>query len=323
MGRSGLLADAYAAAHLYYEKELNQEEVARRMEVSRPTVSKLLSVASKEGIVRISVRRPGQRDLDLEASLIDSLDLRAAVVVPGASKSASARETLLAQGALELLKECLPTLPQVRYVGLGWGRAVLAFVEALERTDMVLGGMAEVVPLIGGSGQSLDIFQINEMVRRAASALGVSARLLPAPALVNNERLRAALFAEVSVKPVVEAWRKLDVAIVGIGRKLDPTYLAEYLQEEPLQYESLVRWSVSDVCSHYFAADGEALGEEHDDRLIAASRDDFKRIPLTVGVAGGPEKVAGIVGAARAGLINALVTDEDTANGCLEVTDAA
>ena len=36
------MADAYAAVHLYYEKEINQEEVARRMEVSRPTVSKLL-----------------------------------------------------------------------------------------------------------------------------------------------------------------------------------------------------------------------------------------------------------------------------------------
>ena len=62
---------------------------------------------------------------------MDSLGLRAAVVVPGSSKSASAREILLAQGALELLKECLTTLPQVRYMGLGWGRAVLAFVEAL------------------------------------------------------------------------------------------------------------------------------------------------------------------------------------------------
>ncbi|HET6662180.1 MAG TPA: hypothetical protein VFH16_19910 [Rubrobacter sp.] len=38
---------------------------------------------------------------------------------------------------------------------------------------------------------------------------------------------------------------------------------------------------------------------------------------------GGPEKVAGIVGATRAGLIKALVTDEDTANGCLEITDVA
>jgi DNA-binding transcriptional regulator LsrR (DeoR family) len=127
----------------------------------------------------------------------------------------------------------------------------------------------------------------------------------------------------VSVRPVAEAWRKLDVAVVGIGRKLDPTYLAEYLQEETLQHEPLEPSSVSDVCSHYFAAGGEALEEEHDVRLTAASRDVFRWIPLPVGVAGGPKKVAGIVGAARAGLIKALVTDEDTANGCLEITDVA
>ena len=318
------LADAYAAAHLYYEKGLTQDEVARRMRVSRPTVSKLLSLASQEGIVHISVRPPGQRDLGLQTALVDSLGLRSAVVLPGSAGSFHTREILLAQGTLELLKESLPTLPKVEYVGLGWGRAMLAFMEALEqKREIFLGGMAEVVPLIGGSGQSLDIFQINEIVRRVANALGASARLLHAPAFVNDERLRAALLAEASVRPVVEAWRKLDVAVVGIGRKLDPTYLADYLQEEPLQHESLVRWSVSDVCSHYFAADGKALGEEHDARLVAVSRDELKRVPLTIGVAGGPEKVAGIVGAARARLINALVTDEETANSCLQIAEAA
>ncbi len=324
MAREGQLADAYAAAHLYYEKGLTQEAVARRMEVSRPTVSKLLSLASKEGIVSISVRMPGERDLGLQAALVDSLGLRSAVVLPGHTGSVRAREILLAQGALELLRESLPTLPKVEYMGLGWGRAMLAFVEAIEqRSGISLSSTAEVVPLIGGSGQSLDIFQINEIVRRAAKALGASARLLHAPALVNNERLRAALFAEASVRPVVEAWRKLEIAVVGIGRQLDPTYLADYLQEEPLQHESLVRWSVSDVCSHYFAADGRALGEEHDARLVAVSRDELKRVPLTIGVAGGPEKVAGIVGAARARLINALVTDEETANSCLQIAKAA
>ena len=317
-------ADAYVAAHLYYEKGLTQEEVARRMEVSRPTVSKLLALASREGIVRISVRRPGERDVGLQTALADALGLRAAVVLPGTTGGARVREILLAQGALDLLGETLPTLPKVENVGLGWGRAMLAFVETVEqRRDLSLGGTAELVPLIGGSGQSLEIFQINEIVRRAAKALGATAWLLPAPALVNNESLRAALLAESSVRPVVEAWRKLDVAIVGIGRRLDPTYLAEYLRDEPLQHESLVRSSVSDVCSHYFAADGEALGEAHDARLIAASREEFMRTPLTVGVAGGPEKVAGIVGAARAGLVNALVTDEETANGCLQITEAA
>ena len=247
----------YAAANLYYEKEINQEEVARRTEVSRPTVSKLLER------VMNSAGKP-HRNVNVSVSSV--------------------------------------LLPQVRYMGLGWGRAVLAFVEALERTDVFLGGTAEVVSLFGCSAQSLKILQINEIARRAAAALRVSARLLPAPELVKNESLRAALFAEVSVRLVAGAWRKLDVAVVGIGRKLDQTYLAEYLQEETLQHESLVRSSVSNVCSHYFAAGGEALGEEHDARLIAASRDEFRRIPLAVGMAGGPEKVPGIVGAARARL---------------------
>ncbi len=324
VARDKQLADAYAAAHLYYEKGFNQEEVARRMEVSRPTVSKLLSLASQEGIVRISVRAPGQRDLGLQKALVDSLGLRSAVVLPGSTGGVHTREILLAQGTLELLRESLPTLSKVEYMGLGWGRAMLAFVEAVEHSQEVfLSGTAEVVPLIGGSGQSLEIFQINEIARRFANAVGATARLLPAPALVKNKRLRAALLAESSVKPVVEAWRKLDVAVVGIGRRLDPSYLADYLQDEPLQHESLVRSSVSDVCSHYFAADGTVLGEEHDARLIAASRDELKRVPLTIGVAGGPDKVVGIVGAARAGLVNALVTDEETANSCLQIVKAA
>src|SRR3712207_9495120 len=97
MGRNGQLADAYAAAHLYYEKGLTQGEVADRMQVSRPTVSKLLSLASKEGIVSISVRTPGQRDLGLQTALVDSLGLRSAVVLPGSTGSVHAREILLAQ----------------------------------------------------------------------------------------------------------------------------------------------------------------------------------------------------------------------------------
>ena len=39
VGRENPIADVYAAAHLYYEEELTQERIARRVGVSRPTVS--------------------------------------------------------------------------------------------------------------------------------------------------------------------------------------------------------------------------------------------------------------------------------------------
>lgn len=321
MARSSGLIDAYVAAHLYYEVHLTQEEIARRMEVSRPTVSKLLRRAHEEKIVRVAVRNPGERNLGLQDALVDTLGLKAAAVVPGAPKSVHARGVVLARGTIELLKDCLPTLPSFRYMGLGWGRAILALVEALEQTEILLGGPAEVVPLVGGSGQSIDIFQGNELVRRAADAFGANPRLLHAPALVAKE-LRGALLSEPSIGAVVEAWSGLDVAVVGIGKRLTPNYQHAYIAEY-LRDETLVSAAVGDVCSHYFDASGNALGKEHDAGLIAISREELKRTPLAVGVASGPEKVAAMIGAARSGLINALVTDEGTARGCLEVAEAA
>lgn len=322
MPRPSGLIDAYVAAHLYYEVHLTQEEIAHRMEVSRPTVSKLLRRAHEEKIVRVAVRNPGERDLGLQGALSDVLGLKAAAVVPGAPKSVHARGVLLAQGTIALLKDCLPTLPRFRYMGLGWGRAILALVEALEQTETLLGGPAEVVPLVGGSGQSIDVFQGNELVRRAADAFGANPRLLHAPALVANKELRGALLSEPSIGAVVGAWSNLDVAVVGIGKRLtvdyQHAYIAEYLQDEVL-----VSTAVGDVCSRYFDAAGNALGEEHDAGLIAISREDLGRIPLAVGVASGPEKVAAMIGAARGGLINAIVTDEGTARSCLEIAEAA
>jgi deoxyribonucleoside regulator len=319
MTRESDINTAYVTAHLYYERKLTQEEIAGELGVSRPTVSRMLSRAEQEGIVHISVRDPGRRDSALEARVSETLGLDAVVVVPGSFKSGRAREILLARGALELLGGH-PT--RVNRMGLGWGRSVFAFVEAVEQGHLLLGSTVELVPLIGGSGQNHGVFQSNEIARRAAQALGARARLLYAPALVSDSRVVATLLREPPIRAVWEAWQELDVVIVGIGRPPDPSvgpqYEAEYLQDE-----TLTTAAVGDVCARYFDADGRPAAERYDSRLVAIDQDGLKRTPLSIGMAGGREKVAGIVGAARARLINALVTDEETANMCLRIVRAA
>lgn len=310
---------AYVAAYLYHERKLTQEEIAVELGVSRPTVSRLLSRALQEGIVHIAVREPGRRDTALEALLLETLGLDAVIVVPGSFRSGRAREILLARGALELLGKH-PT--QINKVGLGWGRSVFAFVEAVEQGHLLLGSTVELVPLIGGSGQNHGVFQSNELVRRAAQALGARARLLYAPALVSDNRVVATLLQEPPIRSVWEAWQELDVAVVGIGRPPDPSSGPRY-ETEFLQDEALITAAVGDVCAHYFDADGRPAAEKYDSRLVAIDQAGLKRTSLTIGLAGGREKVAGIVGASRAGLINALVTDEETANMCIRMVEAA
>lgn len=309
----------YVTAHLYYERKLTQKEVASQLGMSRPTVSRLLSRAQREGIVHIAVREPGRRDSDLEALLMETFGLDAVVVVPEPFRIARAREILLARGALELLRE---HPAQINKVGLGWGRYVFAFVEAVEQGRLSLDNTVELVPLIGGSGQNQDVFQSNEIVRRAAQALGARARLLHAPALVSDSRVVATLLQEPSIRSVWETWQELDVAIVGIGRPPDPSVGPQY-ETEYLREEALTATAVGDVCARYFDATGRPAAEKYDSRLVAIDQDGLKRTPLTIGMAGGREKAASIVGATRARLINALVTDEETANMCLQMVGAA
>ena len=45
-------------AILYYEKKMNQQEIAQIMNLSRQTVSKLLSDAIEEHIVEIKIHDP-------------------------------------------------------------------------------------------------------------------------------------------------------------------------------------------------------------------------------------------------------------------------
>lgn len=312
---------AYAAAHLYYEKQLTQEKIAYDLGVSRPTVSKLLSHAQNEGIVEITVRTPGWRNFELEGDLVERFGLDNAVVVPASNQGGLTRQILLAAGALELLKK-YPH--KMKYVGLGWGRSVFAFIEAIEHSGLLFDTTVELLPLIGGSGQTLEVFQLNEMVRRAAQALGARASLLHVPALVSDDRVRTMLLEEPSIKAISESWNRLDVAIVGVGRPPDPSlgplYEADYLKDETL---TAVAVAVGDVCAHYFDIKGKPAAEEYDSKLLAISRDDLRKTSLSIGMAAGQEKVAGIFGAVQAQLINVLVTDAQTASMCLRMAKIA
>ena len=53
--------------------------------------------------------------------------------------------------------------------------------------------------------------------------------------------------------------------------------------------------------------------------MLAVTRAQLAATPLVIAVAGGVQKARGIVGAARAGLVNALATDERTGEAVLAI----
>jgi DNA-binding transcriptional regulator LsrR (DeoR family) len=298
----------HMVAKLHYEGDMAQVDIARKLGVSTATVSRLLQKARSVGIVRIEVLDLASPE-EIVLELVEALGVRRAAVI---DTPASGVLGALAAPLGNLLKE--EGLGTGSILGIGWGRAVREVLEAgLPRIPGVLA-----VPLNGGMQQAAPHFQINEFARQAAEQLGGVPHFLHAPYLSSTE-LREAFLSDPFVQETTGLWDRMDCCIVGIGLPHainPPEASAATLNEQALS-------AVGDVIRHYVDAEGTILNWDGEQRMIAASPDQLRRTKLSIGVAATVEKAAGIVGAVRSGMINAVVTDTATAQAILDIVRAS
>lgn len=294
----------HTAAKLHYLDGISQLEISRRMQVSTATVSRLLAHARKEGIVHIQVADLDETD-EIGARVCNILGLRAVRVLDVGKVAALASQVgvLLGEAGLQ----------DGSVVAIGWGRAVESVIAAgLPRIPGVT-----LVPTTGGMHEKASHFQINEFVRTAADQMKGEARFLYAPSIASDE-LRSVLTRDPDTAQVLKCWRRADAAILGIGN----FRTAKSINGINFEDDDAGR-VVGDVVRHYFDEDGKEVKWRGQENLVAISRDELRRIPLSIGIATGREKLRAVRGAARSGMINSLVTDSRTATLLLAGVDDA
>ncbi|RWM15240.1 MAG: MarR family transcriptional regulator [Mesorhizobium sp.] len=294
----------HTVAKLHYEADMSQVDIARRLGVSTATISRLLQRARAEGIVRIEVLDLATPE-GITTQLVEGLGLRDAAVI---ETPAAGALTALAAPLGALLKQAELTAGSV--VAIGWGRAIREVIQAgLPRIPGVL-----TVAATGGMQQQAPHFQINEFVRLAAEEFGGTPHFIHAPYLPSSE-LREVFLGDAAIRDSVALWDRTDVAIVGIGLPHainPPEASAATLSEQALFH------AAGDVIRHYFDSEGTLIPWDGEGRMIAMSPAQLRAVPLSIGVAASPEKAMAIIGAVRARLINALVTDTKTAQAIIE-----
>lgn len=302
--KSATRATLHMVARLHYESELSQIEIARRLGFSAATVSRLLKRARDEGVVRIDIPELIPHE-ELCRELSKRLKLRTVSLSDGA---ASSPLTGLAAPLGEILGAWLK---QGSVLAVGWGRAVREVIRTgLPRIPGVI-----TIPATGGMQEPAPHFQINEFVRLAAEQLGGTPRFIHAPYLMSSQG-RDVLLNDPVIREHISLWDHVDVAIVGVGlpHAVDPVHAAAASPDE-----RAVTDAAGDVIRHYFDVNGRLLRWNGDNRLIAISVEQLRTVPLVVGLAVSPDKARAIIGASRAKLINALVTDVPTAQAILGV----
>ncbi|HEX5850253.1 MAG TPA: sugar-binding transcriptional regulator [Rubrobacter sp.] len=295
------------AAHLYYINDFTQERVASLMGVSRSKVSRMLKEARARGLIEFRVRSSLITEPGLQKVLQRELGLKECLVLAAPESSDEAERV----GALagQYLQE---NIDDGNVVGVGWSSAVYSTVTnsgLQKRQDLV------VAQLMGSVGNA--IIELNGMyvTGRLADDLGASAHYIHAPMIVTDTAVRDGLLRDPYIRKTLEVARHADVILVGIGAVNENLgqYRAGYLDDADLE-DLWARGAVGEVIGTYISPEGQVVPLELNERIVGLDFRAMRKIPLRVGVSWGARKALANIGAARSGLINVLVTDENTAD---------
>lgn len=296
----------HAAATLYYRKEATQADVARRLGISRATVSRVLSEARRSGIVRIEVIDPAMTQAtSVLESRLSVLGLDRAYIAPGVHPSVVG--PALAAPLGRAIGETALTAGDVLLVSSGRTVWELSH-EGLPSVPGVL-----VTPTVGGQNEPEAWYQTNEISRMFAAGMSGRPVFLYAPAQPSAE-LHDRLLQDPGTRRVLDMWSQAKVAVLGIGAP--PLTRASMPGSVPRDAPWLSQ-AAGDICTRFFDNDGRPLAYAEAEYLVATTYETLRNIPHTIAVATGPTKVPSVIAAARAGWFNTLVTDEDTATRIL------
>lgn len=315
--RINVLADV---AEMYYLEGLTQAKIAKKMGVTRSTISRMITEARSEGIVRIKIQRKFTYDKKLRSELIGEFDLLDAVIYNGQPESSERYLAHLGAVGAQAVK---PYLKDNIVLGAAWGTTLYATIQALE-IDAQLKNV-KIVQLVGSLGErSLDI-DGHELVHDLVNKLGAEGYYLNTPYIVDSPDTVEALMSVQSVCETMEMMKECQVGLFGVGSlELDYStfFNAGYLVLDEMKGLT-VHGAVGNVCGLFFNIEGKPTAREFQQRSLTISNRDLSRIPIRIGIAGGSGKINAILGALRGKYINVLVTDDQTAQEVLRTARAA
>ena len=305
-------------AILYYEQQLTQEEISKRIGTSRSTISRMLDEARERGIVHIKINYPWRRSHELEDQLVARFGLHEARVLVANQRS----EEEIRRGMGVLAARLIDThVRDGQVLGVSYGRSLSSTIAALHPSRQVA---LTVVPVIGALGSDNPSIDGTDLVRRFASAYGADYKYLPVPLLVEDIATRDALLKLPKVQEILALARKAEIVLMGIGAlapEVSSGIWKGYLNDARLAMLKELG-AVGHMCGQFYGAKGQVLDLEVNRRSIGIGVEALYSIANVIAVASGLKKADAILGALCGKHLNILITDDDTAKAVLASAEA-
>ncbi|MGI6109502.1 MAG: sugar-binding transcriptional regulator [Eubacteriaceae bacterium] len=299
--------------HLYYEDQLTQAEIAKKLFISRSLVSKLLQKARKMGMVEIIIHDEDINPYRSTEHMLKDLYGLEDVVCIGTTDPSQIKEKLGSAGAKYLARR----LPRCKKIAIASSTTVYETAISFSYPQL---SSVTFVPLSGGLDNTDQYIQANHICSIFARSCGGNFLQLHVPIIINSLEAKRILEQEPFIANVLEEARNADLALVGIGNSPKVFQLLnKYYFERNSDLNSLKKKLNGDISFNYYDKNGKEIDCDWNRHVISLNIDEIKKIPTVVGIAGGPDKLQCIYTAVSHKMIDVLITDINTAQALLSM----
>jgi DNA-binding transcriptional regulator LsrR (DeoR family) len=297
--------------HLYYDRGMQQQEIAAKLGLSKMMVSRMIQKAREDGLVQIHIKLPFRINESLGHQIEERYSIRKAIVVKCDSNDRAKIAEILGQVCAYHIGT---VLAEDSTLGLGLGATIGQLIQYL--VPMKKTGI-HIVQLIGGL---MDVAYTNPftIVQEACTKLNAEGTYITYPAIVLDKNQRDSIIVNTPVgKMITSMWEQCTTAIFGVGN-IENGYLSSQLVA-PDELERLMKLGiVGDILGHCFNHKGEFLTTELTDRLVSIPLDLLNKVPERIAVGGVIQKVHATKALLSIGTVTTLFIDERTAKRILE-----
>ncbi len=316
MTNSDKTHDAIRAARMYFYQNMKTGSIAKELNVSRSTVSRLLSYARTEGLVDIRILDPKEEPRRLAAVITERYGIGKVHVVT-VPEIAGEAEWLrrVAQYTANYLNT---RFDSGMILGIAWGTTLTAISRHLLRKTT---HHSQIVQLNGaGNTESTGIEYASQIIMRFAENYHARAHLFPVPTFFDYPGTKEALWQEGSIRRILDLQARANLLLYSIGAVNSGipshVYSGGYLDDrDSLELER--DHIAGDIATVFFREDGRFINIPINRRASGPNLEIFQE-KQGICIVSGLAKVRGLHAALLGRLMTELVVDEPTARVLVE-----
>ncbi|MDY0290324.1 MAG: sugar-binding domain-containing protein [Sphaerochaeta sp.] len=297
----------FAVCEMFYMQGLSQKEIAGKLNISRPQISRIIANAKENNLVSIHLNYENPEENHYQQLIKDRFNVPQVYVYDIGDSSKEDAIQRLAESSKDLFDVVIKNNEKV---GVMAGRTISALSSAIGNSK---NRGLEFVALCGDSFSDGEDWNVNSIVQKFASKTHGKSYTFSAPRYLNSAATKSLLLGEPSIMRILELGKQCDVALLGIGNiELDSTgIVAGNLSNSDLN-KLREDGAVANICSSYIDKEGNVIPSHLENKILGQSILDIISM-RKVGIAVGKEKTEAIKAVLKGAFLDTFITSLDTA----------